>query len=219
MRLLSQRRPRHARAIAGAVLETLLYPVVRYRRRQIWSASLAGPRQPSQWRDGETIVFIGPGNFDSEVTAGLAAFAGNDEAALAGVRRGDCLCVVSDASGYLGCTYAFFTANTPETRRQSKILGAAPETPIAGLSFTIPRARGRAIYRRALNDLFIHLRARGCQECICEIDPDNGASQSASLAAGMTLCRELTDWIVLRRLVLQRVCPVNGHRFWRVFFV
>ena len=219
MTLLSHSSARSPGATAGAIVKTLFYPVVRYQRRQIWSANLTEPRSASQWREGETITFIGPDNFNEAVTAELAAFAGNDEDALAGVRRGDCLCVAGGPSGYLGYSYAFFAANTSDTRRQASILDVASPAPIAGLSFTAPGARGRAIYRRILNDLFIHLGAQGCQECICEIEPGNKASQAASRAAGMVLRRELTDWIVLRRLVIQHVRPVDDKAYWRVFFV
>ena len=219
MNVPGQSRSRSPGAAIGALVKTLLYPVARYQRRQIWRVSLAAPREPSQWREGESLVIVGPSNFQAEVTEEVVTFVGNDHAALEGVRRGDSLCLVKDGAGLLACTYAFFAANTPETGRQSTILGVSPQTPIVGLSFTIPRARGRAIYRRALNDIFAHLHRQGCRECICEIEPGNKPSQAASRGAGMTLYQELADVIVLKRLVIQRVRPVDGRPSWRAFFV
>lgn len=213
---LDARPPRNIASWVSAALRTVLHPVVRFHRRQIWRVSLCEPRAASAWNGSETLVLIGPDNYATAMTPELARFTGPDDDALAGVRRGDRLAAVRDDSGWLAYTYVFFAANTPETRRQVRILGIDERTPVVGLSFTAPAARGRGLYRRLLNDTFAELHRLGHRECVCEIDPSNQASQSASRATGMQPRLYLADAIVLRHLLLQRVRPEGpGRAHWR----
>ncbi|MCC6536729.1 MAG: hypothetical protein IT162_04215 [Bryobacterales bacterium] len=206
------RAPRSFAAWISAAVRTVLYPVARFHRRQVWSVPLCAAREASDWSAAETPVLIGPHNYAAEMTPELAQFTGPDEAALAGVRRGDRLCAVRDADtgAWLAYTYVFFAANTPETRRQVRILGTGERTPVVGLSFTAPAARGRGLYRRLLNEIFAELHRLGHRECVCEIDPANAASQAASRAAGMAPRLHLSEVIVLGHLLLQRVRPEGG---------
>lgn len=213
---LAARTPRSAADWVSAALRTVLQPVVRFHRRQIWRISLCEPRAVSAWSGTETPVLIGPDNYTTAMTPALERFTGPDEAALVGVRRGDRLAAVRDDSGWLAYTYIFFAANTPETKRQVRILGIHERTPVVGLSFTAPAARGRGLYRRLLNETFAELHRLGHRECVCEIDPANVASQSASRAAGMELHLHLADALILRHLLLQRVRKHSaGRARWR----
>jgi len=216
--MASKLRAKGIRGIVAVLARTVLHPLVRHNRRLIWEVDLRKIRQPSHWEAGEEIVVFGPDNLEicSELRAFLGFSATTDDE-LAGVRQGDRLFVVGAGRSYLAYSYIFFDS-TWETRRQARILGELPGTPIIGLSFTAPNARGHGIYRRLLNEMFRFLQDRGYQRAVCEVDPANIASNKASQSAGMQVCRELSDWIFLRRLVLQKVREQDRTR-WHMFLV
>jgi hypothetical protein len=51
-----------------------------------------------------------------------------------------------------------------------------------------------------------------------DVNCHNHASNKASAAAGMTVCRELADWLILKHLLVQKVKDASGNR-WRVLLV
>lgn len=199
---------RWARGVAGAFLRRLLT----WQQRNVWECLLDREWTSGDWPSGERVEIIGR---KETVPPLLYQFLGGDKASaeLAGVRRGDLLFVVRDDAGYLACSYIFFDT-TAATIRQKRILLVASGTPVIGLSFTAPEARGRGIYKRLLHEMFRYLSAQGVETVVCEVDPHNTASNAASRAVGMRIRRELTDCIFLRRLVIQKVRE-HGSSRWR----
>ena len=207
-----------ARGLRGT-LSDALRPIIRFNARTVWEIELSAHRAPSEWSDGESLLIVGPDNFAAEMTASLREFVKGENSAfeIEGVHRGDRLFVVSGPSGYACYSYIFFDTRE-DSRRQAKILGEPMGTPIIGMSYTAPQARGRGLYRKLLNEMFGVLRGMGYSRVICEIEPTNAASQKASHAAGMRSYKELWDWRVLNRLMAQRV-KVAGHSKWRLLWV
>jgi RimJ/RimL family protein N-acetyltransferase len=218
-RIRSELRRRGAWEILATGVRTVLHPVLRHRCRLIWEVKLQPPPPPSVWKPDERLLMIGSENIASEMTPGLREFLGSTSAAaeIKGVMGGDRLFVVAKGTEYLACSYIFFDT-TRETRRQARIMGEPRNTPIIGMSFTAPAARGRGLYRRILNEMFRFLASRGFDRAICEVHPDNTPSNKASQAAGMYLYRRLSDWAILERLFLQRVHDASGSR-WRIVWV
>jgi RimJ/RimL family protein N-acetyltransferase len=200
-----------------SALWTAVSPILRRRNRLIWEMKL-GPRPASAWERDEELMILGPDNVDQELTAGLRSLLAEASATqeIEGVRGGDRLFVVASKTNFLACSYIFFDT-TKETRRHARIYGEPRNTPIIGMSFTSPAARGRGLYRRILNDMFVFLAEMRCERAICEIHPDNTPSNRASEAAGMRVCRELRDWSVLNRIFVQRVTE-GGKSRWRVLW-
>ena len=216
--LRTEWRRRGALGMLQSAARAVIHLIVRRRDRLIWAMDLSQPPAVAPWTSGEHLLILGPDNLDRELTPALRTFLGGDQAAsdLDGVRRGDRLFVVRAGNEYLSCSYIFF-ATTRVTRRQARIYGEQRDTPIIGMSFTAPAARGRGLYRRLLTHMFAFLAAQGSIRAICEVHPDNTPSNRASQAAGMVLSRELTDWALLNRLFLQRVRENHATR-WRVIW-
>lgn len=202
---------------AEAALETLIRPLVRHQRRLVWEARLRAAR-PAAHRTGN-VVAIGPANVASALTPPIRALleANGAAAEIEGVRRGDLLFLAESGGEPSGYSFVFFDT-TQETRRQARILGETPGTPIIGMSFTLPAARGKGVYRGILVEMFGYLKAAGYERAICEVDPANRPSNHASRAAGMEVRRELRDWIVFRRILLQRVTEAGLSR-WRLLWI
>ncbi len=210
---------RGIRRLLISAVASALRPLVCHHSRVIWEAHLSTPRQASAWGPEEQTLNLGPESIDRALTPALRDFLGGDAAApeIEGVRRGDRLFVVATETEYLSCSYIFFDT-TRATRRQCRILGEHRNTPIIGLSYTASPARGRGVYKRLLNDMFLWLAALNYTRAICEVDPRNISSNRASAAAGMQICRELSDWIILKTILLQRV-RAGGISRWRVLWL
>jgi GNAT superfamily N-acetyltransferase len=218
-KIRSQWRQEGTVATLHAAVETLLHPFVRHHQRLIWEVRLTNDRPPSEWGMNERLLIVGPENLQTEMTPSLEAFLGGSHAAAEadGIQGGDRLFVVVEEMSYLAYSYIFFDT-TRETRRQARILGETRGTPIIGLSYTAPAARGRGLYRQILNEMFRFLARRGYTRAVCEVDPRNTPSNKASAAAGMQVCRELSDWVVLRRVMIQNVRE-SGRNGWRLVWV
>jgi RimJ/RimL family protein N-acetyltransferase len=206
------------RSAVNHAVATALYPVLRVRDRLIWEIELRS-FEPSVWGRGERLMILGPENIDATLTPGLRSFLGGAraQAEISGVRNGDRLFVVATDSDYLACSYIFFDT-TRETRRQARIYGERQGTPIIGMSFTAPEARGRGLYRRILNEMFSYLAKMNFDRAVCEVHPGNHPSNKASQAAGMCVCRRLCDLALFNRLYIQRVTTGSKSR-WRVLWV
>ena len=206
------------RRTLAAIASTAVSPILRRRERLIWEITL-DPRAPSVWDRGEKLMILGPDNIEKELTDQLLAALGGPAAKpeVEGVRGGDRLFVVASDTDILSWSYIFFDT-TAETRRQARIYGESRNTPIIGMSFTSPAARGKGYYRRILNEMFRYLADMNCKRAVCEVHPGNTPSNKASQAAGMRVCRELRDWAILNRLFIQRVTE-RGKSQWRVLWV
>jgi RimJ/RimL family protein N-acetyltransferase len=171
------------------------------------------------WSDGESFQIVGPENLDTDLTPELRSFLGGEEgeSEIEGVRLGDRVFIASDAAGYLGRTCLFFDTKE-ETRRQARILGELPTTPILGSSFTTPAARGRGVHKRLVGEVFRYLQDLGYRRVVCEIDYENIASQTAKKGVGMSVCRQISDWKVLDLLVVQKV-KESGRSRWRCLWI
>lgn len=212
-------RDESSASVLRTIGKAILSPLIQYRRRLVWEVDLTKVQPLSQWESGQSLIVLGPENVKHDTTAELRHFLGGDAAAaeLDGVGGGDRLFVVASPTEYLAYSYIFF-ATREASRRQARILGEAENTPIIGQSFTAREARGRGIYRRVLNEMFIYLRGTGYERAVCEVDPLNRPSIRASRAAGMRMCRELDDWRILKRILLQRV-QESGRTRWRLCWV
>ena len=124
---------------------------------------------------------------------------------------------MSKDGAYVFYGYIYFDT-TAETRRQKKIFGEPPGIPVIGTCFTAEIYRGKGVYRRVLNDVFRYLAELGYERATADVNTHNTASNKASAAAGMSVCRELSDWIVMKRLLVQRVKDTRGAS-WRIAIV
>jgi len=188
--------------------------VFRHESHVVYEASLDRPSPALRWNDGEQLLQVGSENVDSAITPQLKKFLGGDQAfeCLEGVRNGDRLFVVSIGSEYVHRGYIMF--NT----RQSKVIGDGAKAPLIGYCLTAPGARGRGIYRRALQAELNYLRENGYNRALIETRPANVASRKGIEAAGFTLAWNAEVWIVLNSLVIQCLRNSNGRR-WRALFV
>jgi RimJ/RimL family protein N-acetyltransferase len=177
------------------------------------------PRVPSVWKAGEELIIIGPEDVDKKMTPQLHSFLRRSASAgeINGVRAGDRLFLVAAENEYLACSYIFFDT-TRETRRHARIYGEQCKTPIIGMSFTSPPARGRGLYRRILNDMFCFLERMEYDRAICEVHPRNFASNRASEHAGMRVCREIRDWALFNKVFIQRIKEPGKSRL-RILWV
>jgi RimJ/RimL family protein N-acetyltransferase len=207
------------RSAAVGAFWTVVSPIVRQNRRVIWERKLNSTPASAEWKHGQRLIIIGRDNIaEAGVPALLRALAaGGAGAEIDGVHRGNRLFVVADGAEYVTYSFVFFES-TKETRRHSCIYGERVGIPIIGMSYTLPTARGRGLYRRILSEMFRVLAAMGYDRAICEVHPDNIASNKASEAAGMTVCRQITDIAFFNWFFVQRVREHNVTR-WRAFFV
>lgn len=100
--------------------------------------------------------------------------------------------------------------------RQVRILGELPQTVLIGPCVTIPQARGRGLYRRALAELGALLRAAGHKRIILETAPENYASQRGIEAAGYKLQRIMDIWIFFNALAVAtiRINDSVSRKIW-----
>jgi RimJ/RimL family protein N-acetyltransferase len=179
----------------------------------VFEADLEKPRAASEWSPDEILESFGPDEIDSAVTPTLKAFLGGDAMEnIDGVRSGNRLFLISGGGRHLHCGYILFRT------RQAKLIGETDAPPIIACCFTAPAARGRSLYRKALNAELCFLRDRGYKRAVIETEPENTASRKGIEAAGFRLIRSVRAWIVLNGLVLQRIVEPSGSH-WRVFFL
>lgn len=215
LRSIEARLRRHWRQ--HGALSTLRFfasRILRQWRGLVFDANLDAPPPCTTWSEGDQLQFIGPDTLDAELTPQLRDFLGGEEAVeyLEGVRKGNWLFVVRNGSEFLHCGYVLF--NT----RQTKIIGEMENPPLIAGCRTAPSARGRGLYRTALNAEMCYLRDRGYRRAVIETDPRNIPSRKGIEAAGFQLCREARVWILLNWLVIQKAVEPSGAN-WRLFFL
>jgi hypothetical protein len=188
--------------------------ILRCRRYVVYETDLSEPRAATEWLDGEELHIIGPDTIDSAIIPEMQSFLGGGDAAehLEGIRQGDRLFVVAYQREFQHCGYILF-----ETR-QTRILGEEGNPPLIASCATVPAARGRGLYRRALNAELCYLRDLGYGRAVIETDPENIGSRKGIEGAGFRLIRETSVWILLNWMVLQRSLE-GSRRKWRLFAV
>lgn len=185
--------------------------LVRYRSYVVYEADLETPRAYTAWGDGEVLKRIGREELDAALTESIRAFLGGEDAfeSIQGVREGNLLFLVTIHGEVQHCGYILFCT------RQTKILGEDAAPPLIANCFTASIARGRGLYRKALNDELCYLRERGYRRAIIETDPENLPSRKGIEAAGFRLVRKIGNFILLNWLVLQRSHESSRSR-WRL---
>ena len=196
----------------AAALRMVFSRVVLHRRHVVFDADLGRPYGEPEWAGGERLLMLGPGEIDAAMTPALGAFLGGDEAAdnIVGVRGGDLLFVVEDDGRYLHCGYVFFNA------KGARLIGETDNPPLIGCCLTAADARGRGLYRKALQAELACLARKGFRRAVIETDPENLASRRGIEAAGFGLLREADTWTVLNILVFRRSKETAGGRKWSV---
>ena len=216
---IASSRAAQCKAVLRPVARAIIDVFIRYRHHYIWEALLDGPRDPSVWPEGQRFYIVEPDQLDAELNPHLWRFLGGAGAAydLGGVRKGDRLLLVSSGSDYAFYGYIYFDT-TSATRRQKRMFSENNSTPVIGTCFTAKDYRGIGIYRRVLNDTFRYLYQSGYSRATADVNTHNHPSNKASAAAGMTVCRELVDWLILKHLLIQKVKDAQGSR-WRVLIL
>ena len=191
-----------------ATLQFLGGRVVRHQRHLVFEAVLDTAPDDVSWLEGERLTVINRANVDSAIGADLREFLGGDAAAdnLQGIRGGDELFVVAQGSQYHHCGYILFRT------KQTRIIGEPQNPPLIACCLTVPAARGRGLYRRALIAELRHLWDRGYRRIVIETSPGNLPSRKGIEAAGFRFCREVSAWIVLNCLVYQKRIESSGAR-------
>jgi RimJ/RimL family protein N-acetyltransferase len=198
---------------AGSTLSFLASRVFRRRRYVVFDACLEGPRPCTQWVEGEQLCRIGPNEVDTAMTPAIRAFLGDDAREnIEGVRQGDQLFVVTTNDEVQHCGYILFRT------RQTKILGEGDNPPLIANCQTAPAARGRGLYRKALNAELCYLKELGYRRAVIETGPENIPSRKGIEAAGFRFLREVTAYILLNCLLLQKVSE-GPHTRWRLVSV
>lgn len=192
----------------------LLSRIFRQQRHVTYEADCRIPREPSCWENGERMIEIGPENLDEHLSPELQSFLGGEEAyeGIQGLRGGNRLFVVTNGKEYVHRGYILLRT------RQSKILGDPEGAPLIAFCATPPCARGRGLYRRALNAELCYLQRTGYTRALIETDPENLPSRRGIESAGFTLVWETQVWIILNCMVIQRIRK-NGTTRLRCFCV
>lgn len=182
-------------------------------RAVVYEADLEAPRSRTTWREGETLTSIGPEDLDVVITPTLRSFLGPEaEENLEGVREGNRLFVISCRGELLHCGYILFQT------RQTKIIGEPDSPPVIACCFTSPAARGRGLYRKALNSELCYLQEQGYKRVVIETHPENLPSRKGIEAAGFRLRRTVSAWIVLNWLIFQKSVEASDTK-WKFLAV
>ncbi len=188
--------------------------IFRHEIHLVYESRCSGPRTAVEWNGNEQLLHFGPENIDMALTPQLWDFLGGEDAfeSLHGVRNGDRLFVVTNGEQYLHRGYIIFKT------RQSKLLGDEAGLPLIGYCSTIPSARGRGLYRRALEAEVCYLHSIGHGRVLIETAPENHASLKGIEAAGFTFSWSASIWITLNLLVVRRIRNAPGQQ-WHVFLL
>jgi hypothetical protein len=199
-------------ATIKAAIETLAWPLFRFRRRFVYEISLRSTRAPSQWGPDETLLRFGPENID-ELSPELLATTAPEEhlEELKRVRLGNQFFVVVREGR---CVYRSYI-------RLIAPFGRDRKTTYFGLE-TLPEIRSqrsflRGFHTRVVNEQLRYLQSRGYSRALLSIMARNTVSIRANTASGFQMFRTLNDWIVVNILVFQQVIE-RGKKRWRVFF-
>jgi hypothetical protein len=215
---------RGALATIRAIVETLVRPVFRYRKRLVYDIALTSPREPSEWGPGEKLLIFGPENIDQLGPELMATLEPEKHAAeLQYVPRGDWLFIVV-CEGQ--CIYRSYVkiADRQSLDRKSVFFGGLETLPEIRQALATKYLRGslvrqvrKGLHTRVVNEQLRHLQSLGYQRATLYIMGGNILSIRGNTAAGFQLLRTLNDWIIFDTLVFQHVAEAGRTR-WRVFF-
>jgi hypothetical protein len=202
-----------------AVLETALRPVFRVRRRCAFEALLDTYYPAPGWGANEKLVIVGPENrdtLDRELVKSLEIDRHRED--WESIPAGNHLFVVADGTQYLHRGYVCTTDPPAVANHERKAIffGRLRSAPTIRSCETFHHSMGKGLYRRALIAEFRYLQSLGYRTVVLYTMVENTASIRGVTAAGFRLTRQLRDWIVLNKLVFQRVTE-NGQHQWRVF--
>jgi GNAT superfamily N-acetyltransferase len=198
-----------------AIVETILRPVLRLRRRLVYIAFLDDSRTASKWAPSERLVVVG-----LEDLAGLNAqtkeflSSADQQEDLRGIQDGNRLFLVMEGEECLHRGYVRLIDAGSNDRKT--VFFGLEELPEIRSCATAPQARGKGLYRRVLNEQLRYLRKLGHDRALLYVMGENIASIKGATAAGFRLHRKLNDWILLNLFVLQQVREGDSTR-WRTF--
>jgi RimJ/RimL family protein N-acetyltransferase len=195
-----------------AIAEILFSPLVRRRRRLVFSASLEAPRQPSKWNLEENLLIIGPDNITAVNRTLLASLqVDRHKRDFQGIPNGNRLFVVTNQKEWLHRGYIRMIDGRKDDRK-ALFFGDLLKLPEIRSCETTESARGRGLYRRVLNEQLRYLQALGYDRAILYVMAENVASIKAVEAAGFKLHRTLHDWIFFNLVIFQRVGEAGFDR-------
>lgn len=200
-----------------AIAQIALKPVVRIKRRLVFSASLPVPDGPGVWENDVEVLVIGPDNMaalNPELLASINPEHNQEE--WADLRKGNRLFVVVQGTKWLH-RGSIRLIDKDTLDRKAVFFGELQTVPEIRWCETVPSARGKGLYRRVLGEQLRYLHSLGYGRAVLYIMAENTPSIRGATAAGFQLCRALQDWILFNSLVFQRVRE-NGSAYWRVFW-
>lgn len=210
-----------ASATIFSIVETVLQPVIRRRRRLVLDVDL-DEREPSTWAASETLHIFGPENIDQlhpELKKSLQIERHQED--FDGIRQGNRLFVIAFENQCLYRSYAC-VVDRPGLQ-QSVFFGEFQHLPeIRGAEIAksmdpkIARGIGKGLHTRVLNEQLRCLKSLGYTRAVLYIMAENFLSIRGAEASGFRLRRSLTDWIVLRSMIVQKV-EERGSSRWRFF--
>ena len=203
-------------ATALAIVETAFRPVFRLRRRCVFVARLDEHRAPSVWEADERLLIVNATNLNS-LPARVWEFLQTEDQQpdLLGIREGNTLFLVMDGVECLHRGYVR-VRDAAGSDRKTVFFGDLETLPEIRSCETVPKARGKGLYRRVLNEQLRFLASLGYQRAVLYTMGENTASMKGATAAGFKLHRRLHDWILFQLLVFQRVREA-GRTWWRIF--
>jgi hypothetical protein len=191
-----------------ATIRFLSGRIVRHRQHLVFEAILDAHWPRPEWNGGAHLLLLGPENIDESITSGLRKFLGGEEAHenIESVRKGDRLFVIAEGQRFLHCGYILFNS------RGAKLIGESENPPLIACCLTAAEARGRGLYRKALNAELHYLQQHGYKRAVIETDPANIASRRGIESAGFRLCRTVSTWTVLNFLAVRHTTgPTDKH--------
>jgi RimJ/RimL family protein N-acetyltransferase len=199
-----------------AMIQVVFRPLIRLRRRLVFSASLPVVDCPSTWESDVQLLVIGPENvadLSPELLASLDPNRNQEE--WSDLLQGNRLFVVMQGAQWLH-RGSIRLIDKDTLDRKAVFFGKLRSVPEIRWCETVPGARGRGLYRRVLNEQLRYLGDLGHKEAVLCIMAENTPSIKGATAAGFQLCRTLHDWIIFNSLVFQRA-QENKSAYWRVF--
>lgn len=199
-----------------ATIQVALKPIVRLRRRLVFSASLPVDDCSSVWESDVQLLVIGPNDvaaLSPDLLESIGPAYNVEE--WTGVLEGNRLFIAVRGQQWLHRgSIRLVDKNTPDGK--TVFFGELRSVPEIRWCETIPSARGTGLYKRVLGEQLRYLHSLGYHKAVLYIMAENIPSIRGAQAAGFRLCRTLHDWIVFNSLVFQRVHE-NGPAYWRVF--
>jgi hypothetical protein len=177
--------------------------LLRYQDELLYAAEPAACGVPFV-ADAVTLVTVDAANIDRALPAPVhrQLFTGEGRSYHGGIGRGDLAFVLLDGSGAL--LHHSFVQFAVRTKR---LLGEAEEVPLIAHCITVPAARGRQLYPRALRHVMHALASTGHRRVAINCDFDNHPSIHGIERAGFLRVARLRSLIVANRWCIQLRSP------------